>query len=127
MDIDITETINELEDGNALCRRGICKFEKAALLRDQIKELKHMIDGAKPGGENSPAKPASYRKSRKTRGRFGFYGWNLILLPQIAIAQTSHSKGDERTEAVVVHIIAGIVSHLLRHRFIPYHTAWHTV
>ena len=39
------------------------QFEKAALLRDQIKELKHMLDGTK-----SEAKPVSYRKSRKARG-----------------------------------------------------------
>jgi len=38
------------------------KFEKAALLRDQIKELKHMLDGTK-----SEAKPASYRKSKRAR------------------------------------------------------------
>ena len=38
------------------------EFEKAALLRDQIKELKRMVDGAKP-----EAKPASYRKSKRTR------------------------------------------------------------
>jgi hypothetical protein len=38
------------------------KFEKAALLRDQIKELKHILDGTK-----SAAKPASYKKSKRTR------------------------------------------------------------
>jgi excinuclease UvrABC nuclease subunit len=37
-------------------------FEKAALLRDQIKELKHMIDGTKP-----EAKPVSYRKQKGSR------------------------------------------------------------
>jgi len=41
------------------------QFEKAALLRDQIKELKRMIDGSKP--ESKPAKPIIYRKSRKSR------------------------------------------------------------
>jgi len=66
MDIDITETVNELET-EMLSAAEKLQFEKAALLRDQIKELKHLIDGTKPGGENSPAKPASYRKSRKTR------------------------------------------------------------
>ena len=38
------------------------EFEKAALLRDQIKELKHMRDGTKP-----EAKPVSYRKSKRAR------------------------------------------------------------
>jgi excinuclease UvrABC nuclease subunit len=40
------------------------KFEKAALLRDQIKELKRLIDGEKVETE---AKPVSYRKSKKAR------------------------------------------------------------
>ena len=38
------------------------KFEKAALLRDQIKELKRMMDGTK-----SEAKPVSYKKLKKSR------------------------------------------------------------
>ena len=36
------------------------EFEKAALLRDQIKELKHMLDGTKP-----EAKLVIYRKSKR--------------------------------------------------------------
>jgi excinuclease UvrABC nuclease subunit len=40
------------------------QFEKAALLRDQIKELKHMIDGTKP-----ETKPVSYRKKQGSRRR----------------------------------------------------------
>jgi excinuclease UvrABC nuclease subunit len=42
------------------------KFEKAALLRDQIKELKRMIDGGKP---EKDAKPVNYQKAggRHTR------------------------------------------------------------
>ena len=61
-DLDVTETIRELE-GEMLKAAEDLHFEKAALLRDQIKELKHMIDGTK-----SEAKPVSYRKSRKARG-----------------------------------------------------------
>ncbi len=61
-DLDVTETIRELE-GEMLKAAEDLHFEKAALLRDQIKELKHMIDGTKP-----EAKPVSYRKSRKARG-----------------------------------------------------------
>jgi hypothetical protein len=34
------------------------------LLRDQIKELKRMIDGAKPDGKS---KPVSYRKMKRAR------------------------------------------------------------
>jgi excinuclease ABC subunit B len=61
-DIDITSTIQELETEMLKAAEDL-KFEKAALLRDQIKELKHMLDGTK-----SEAKPVSYRKSRKARG-----------------------------------------------------------
>ena len=60
-DLDVTETIRELE-GEMLKAAEDLQFEKAALLRDQIKELKHMIDGTKP-----EAKPVSYRKSKKSR------------------------------------------------------------
>jgi len=60
-DIDITSTIQELETEMLKAAEDL-KFEKAALLRDQIKELKHMLDGAK-----SEAKPVSYRKSKRAR------------------------------------------------------------
>jgi excinuclease ABC subunit B len=62
-DLDVTETIRELE-GEMLKAAEDLKFEKAALLRDQIKELKHMLDGTK-----SEAKPVSYRKSGSRRTR----------------------------------------------------------
>jgi excinuclease ABC subunit B len=60
-DLDITSTIQELE-AEMLKAAEDLKFEKAALLRDQIKELKHMLDGTK-----SEAKPVSYRKSKRAR------------------------------------------------------------
>ena len=60
-DLDVTETIRELE-GEMLKAAEDLQFEKAALLRDQIKELKRMVDGGKP-----EAKPASYRKSKRAR------------------------------------------------------------
>jgi excinuclease ABC subunit B len=60
-DIDITSTIQELETEMLKAAEDL-KFEKAALLRDQIKALKHMIDGTK-----SEAKPVSYRKSKRAR------------------------------------------------------------
>ena len=60
-DIDLTSTIQELE-AEMLKAAEDLKFEKAALLRDQIKELKHMLDGTK-----SEAKPVSYRKSKRAR------------------------------------------------------------
>jgi excinuclease ABC subunit B len=61
MDVDLTETVRELE-GEMLKAAEDLKFEKAALLRDQIKELKHMLEGTKP-----EAKPVSYRKSKRGR------------------------------------------------------------
>ncbi|HUB87274.1 MAG TPA: UvrB/UvrC motif-containing protein [Verrucomicrobiae bacterium] len=39
------------------------QFEKAALLRDQIKELKRMVNGEKA----EEAKPVSYKKLKRTR------------------------------------------------------------
>jgi excinuclease ABC subunit B len=63
VDVDITETIKELE-GEMLAAAEELQFEKAALLRDQIKELKRITDGAPPAGDGA-VKPANYRK--KTR------------------------------------------------------------
>ena len=60
--LDVTETIRELE-GEMLKAAEDLQFEKAALLRDQIKELKQLIDGGKP--EANP-KTVSYRKSGKS-------------------------------------------------------------
>ncbi|MFZ1072071.1 MAG: excinuclease ABC subunit UvrB [Verrucomicrobiia bacterium] len=67
MDVDLTETINELES-EMLAAAEELQFEKAALLRDQIKELKRIVDGGKPGKET---KPVSYRKAgnRHAKGR----------------------------------------------------------
>ena len=63
MDVDITETIKELE-GEMLAAAEELQFEKAALLRDQLKELKRMMDGSQPTG-GGKVQPANYRK--KTR------------------------------------------------------------
>jgi excinuclease ABC subunit B len=66
MDVDFTTTIGELED-EMLAAANNLEFEKAALLRDQIKELKRAIDGSIPAAK---ASPVDYRKSRATaRGR----------------------------------------------------------
>ena len=68
MDVDLTETINELES-EMLTAANNLEFEKAALLRDQIKELKRAIDGSQPTTV-ARAKPVTYRKgSRSQRGR----------------------------------------------------------
>ena len=65
MDVDLTETISELETEMLKAAEDL-QFEKAALLRDQIKELKRMLDGGPP--EEKP-KPTSYRKARGRKGR----------------------------------------------------------
>ncbi len=60
-DIDLSSTIQELETEMLKAAEEL-HFEKAALLRDQIKELKRMINGEKP-----EAKPISYSKVKRTR------------------------------------------------------------
>ncbi|HTY86392.1 MAG TPA: excinuclease ABC subunit UvrB [Candidatus Acidoferrum sp.] len=67
MDVDLTQTLSELES-EMLTAAEELQFEKAALLRDQIKELKRMIEGSQPGGPVKP-QPADYRKKpRRERG-----------------------------------------------------------
>jgi excinuclease ABC subunit B len=60
--LDIAETIKELETEMLKAAEDL-QFEKAALLRDQIKELKNMSSG----GGAKPEKPVSYRKGRKRK------------------------------------------------------------
>ena len=64
-DLDVTETLRELE-GEMIKAAEDLQFEKAALLRDQIKELKRMVSG-EPA--ESKTKAVSYRKSKGRRGR----------------------------------------------------------
>ncbi|HLX94946.1 MAG TPA: excinuclease ABC subunit UvrB [Verrucomicrobiae bacterium] len=66
LDVDLTETISELETEMLKAAEDL-QFEKAALLRDQIKELKRAMDGpqAATDGRPSPAKRVSYAKRRK--------------------------------------------------------------
>jgi len=67
VDIDITETIKELEE-EMLTAANNLEFEKAALMRDQIRELKRALDGGKPSAETG-AKPVSYAGSSKSSRR----------------------------------------------------------
>ena len=64
---DVTETLRELEE-EMLTAANNLEFEKAALLRDQIKELKRQFGlgsvPAKASGTNAGA-TVSYRKGRK--------------------------------------------------------------
>jgi excinuclease UvrABC nuclease subunit len=45
------------------------EFEKAALLRDQVRELKRTLDGGPPATAGAPRRAASYRKTKATRSR----------------------------------------------------------
>ena len=67
VDIDITETIKELEE-EMLTAANNLEFEKAALMRDQIRELKRALDSGKPSAETG-AKPISYAGSSKSPRR----------------------------------------------------------
>jgi excinuclease ABC subunit B len=62
LDVDITQTISELESEMLKAAEDL-QFEKAALLRDQIKELKRMVDGGKPEKKSTPI---DYRKPSKS-------------------------------------------------------------
>ncbi|HTI98231.1 MAG TPA: helicase-related protein, partial [Dongiaceae bacterium] len=61
---DVTETIRELET-EMLAAAAELKFERAAHLRDQIKELKNVQVGGNPAA--STTKKVSYKKARKSR------------------------------------------------------------
>jgi excinuclease ABC subunit B len=67
VDLDINETVKELEE-EMLAAANNLEFEKAALLRDQIRELKRPFgDAGKPakGGGGRPASRVSYRKGKR--------------------------------------------------------------
>jgi excinuclease ABC subunit B len=64
---DVTETIRELEE-EMLGAANNLEFEKAALLRDQVRELKRMTGEA----SGSVRSTASYGKTRGRRGKAGF-------------------------------------------------------
>jgi len=68
VDIDLNETIKELEQEMIAAANNL-EFEKAALLRDQIRELKRTIEGSKPAGPSPAA--ASSRVSYAKKGRRG--------------------------------------------------------
>ena len=67
---DVVETIRELEEEMLVAANNL-EFEKAALLRDQVKELKRSLDGV-PAKKEGPTSPVSYRKSG--RGQKAFRG-----------------------------------------------------
>jgi excinuclease ABC subunit B len=64
---DLTETLRELEE-EMLAAANNLEFEKAALARDQIRELKRSMGEGK--GEAS-LKPVNYGRARKRKARIG--------------------------------------------------------
>ena len=60
---DLTETVRELE-GEMIEASNNLEFEKAAMLRDQIKELKNRMGGDRGA---APTKAVNYGKRRKAR------------------------------------------------------------
>jgi excinuclease ABC subunit B len=67
-DIDIAATIRELEQEMIAASNNL-EFEKAALLRDQVRELKRAMDGTPPGKPGREEK-VSYRKGKSRQRAF---------------------------------------------------------
>lgn len=70
VDIDITETIKEIEEEMVAAANNL-EFEKAALLRDQVRELKRNLNGnAAPATADAKSGLVSYGKEKlASRGR----------------------------------------------------------
>ena len=65
VDVDLAQTISELETEMLKAAEEL-QFEKAALLRDQIKELKRMMNG-ETAEEKGPIAKVSYRRQKRAR------------------------------------------------------------
>jgi excinuclease ABC subunit B len=63
---DLVETIRELQAEMVEASNNL-EFEKAALRRDQIRELKRNLEGGQTATSTSAAQPVSYRKSKRPR------------------------------------------------------------
>ena len=70
-DFDVTETVRELDE-EMLTAANNLEFEKAALLRDQIRELKRAT--GEGGGVAGPQKKVSYGKGRRGGRKAGLPG-----------------------------------------------------
>ena len=66
VDLDISQTVRELEEEMITAANNL-EFEKAALLRDQIRELKRATDQT-PRSPAAKEEPVNYRKSKGRRG-----------------------------------------------------------
>ena len=63
---DVTETLRELQEQMVEASNNL-EFEKAALMRDQIRELKHNFAADLPNGKTAHAAPARYKPARRGR------------------------------------------------------------
>ena len=68
VDIDITQTIKEIEE-EMLTAANNLEFEKAALMRDQIRELKRSLPGAAPTSDTKSGLVSYGREKLASRGR----------------------------------------------------------
>lgn len=64
-DFDVTETLRELQ-AQMVEASGNLEFEKAALLRDQIRELKHNFSGVLPDAKTVPAS-VNYKSPKRRK------------------------------------------------------------
>ena len=64
---DATETLRELESEMVEAANNL-EFEKAALLRDQIKELKHRLSGAELKSPGATGRAVHYGESARRKG-----------------------------------------------------------
>jgi len=62
-DFDVTETLRELQEQMVEASNNL-EFEKAALMRDQIRELKRNFSGVLPDSQTTPA-PVKYKSARR--------------------------------------------------------------
>jgi len=69
VDLDLSETIKQLEE-EMLAAANNLEFEKAALRRDQIRELKRAMEGVEPapGARTTPTSRVSYRDAKPKSG-----------------------------------------------------------
>jgi len=70
-DLDLTSTIQELEE-EMLTAANNLEFEKAALLRDQVRELKRALAGTQPA--KSPGAPEDLARKPGKLARPGTAG-----------------------------------------------------
>ncbi len=64
--LDLTQTVLDLQ-GEMLEAANNLQFEKAALLRDQIRELKRGMGGETGAGEKTPHPPVTYKSPRRAK------------------------------------------------------------